>query len=184
MPYERFYKNIPKEWKVRRAKGSPSFREMRRGEYIIMGDERIFANDIRSGSDRAIGLRLSDKTKKEIAVFNAITLDNKEWNINHREIMPVSRGLNLGRLCFRLMEFIIKEKGGEEAIVNTTKKSVINTLLGLGWKVDKHCEIELKGILGIGLRDELPALPEIRQMLRKQHKNDLPVMILLRRNLA
>lgn len=202
----------PRAWVAKRAGGSQGFRETLRMEiekvkglpdfnktiearYVVRGNEELLAKteiesspitDPKKMVCGKINFTMRGKAGDNVADFAAQTCDKENWSLFHRKVITDYKGLNLGRVSFRLMELAIKELGGKKIWLGTSDIGVVNTVLGLGWEVHKNYIGNLKTILGLRRFNRLPPLPEIRQQFREMKvKNDtLPLGLTLIRKIG
>lgn len=176
------YENTPAGWKARRAKGSPSFAKTLRAQYIVKENRQVFAEGSIDRKNQRIELNLYDKNRNSLGNFSARRMHGEIWEIPDRFVDYHYRRLNLGKICFRLMELQIRKMKGEEIFVKTDQRSVILTLLGLRWGVDANSGTAFKRALGLKESDRLPAEKTIRKILMKKDE-ELPEGIRFRRDL-
>lgn len=180
---KRFYENIPKEWKARKAKGSPNFAKTLSVEYLVKENRRVFAEGSIDKQNERIELNLYDKNRNSLGSFSARRMHGGIWEIPNRFVDYHHRRLNLGKICFRLMELQIRKMKGEEIFVKTDQRPVIITILGLGWKVDANSGGGFKSALGLRKSDRLPDAKAIKEILLLKKDEELPESMRFRRDL-
>ena len=122
---KRFYENIPKEWKARKAKGSPNFAKTLSVEYLVKENRRVFAEGSIDKQNERIELNLYDKNRNSLGSFSARRMHGGIWEIPNRFVDYHHRRLNLGKICFRLMELQIRKMKGEEIFVKCGRRYIL-----------------------------------------------------------
>ncbi len=176
------YGSIPIEWKARRAKSSPNFAKTLRAEYLVKGNKQVFVEGNIDRKNQRVELNLYDGNRNSLGSFGARRMHWEIWEIPQRFVDYHYRGLNLGRICFRLMELQIRKMKGREIFVKTDQRSVVLTLLGLRWKIDANSEEAFKRALGIRKSNKLPNVQTIKEILMKRDE-ELPESIRFIRDL-
>jgi len=173
----RGYPEIPIKDKARRVSGKFSkdkvafFSINHKGvKTIVQVKEVNFGGGI-------VGLRFGLGKRKRIGSFWARQMGSEElaqhgfekntWCLSHRLIYSAFRGYGLGRIGFRLVEELIKQKGGKTIVMWIRQKDALNGALAVGYKVDPvQGESRLKSILGLKTDAPLPSSEKIRELLR------------------
>jgi hypothetical protein len=140
---------IPIRNRLRRIRGSPSFKATGVGEYSIIrnGAPHIITTKAEIGHGQ-INLFFKNEDRV-IGIFQAQHDGKGVWDIYHRDVFAEYKGYNIGRHGFGLIAQQIKKEGGTRINVRTNQKEVIRTLLKLGYKLPEEHKVELAGRLGL-----------------------------------
>ena len=161
---------IPRQHRVRRVKGSPSFRQASKTVLEIHQrgiPKTIFVNIYDYKKD-GFDLDANLDNGKRIGGLAIENLGANNWNIFDRYIKEDYRGYYLGRTLFRFVEMEIKKRGGKHISMITNQPDVIRTSLKLGYKLTPHGEAILKRALNLPSQAPLPQTPKLINLLDQQ----------------
>jgi hypothetical protein len=145
----RFYKTRTNR-KVKRTSVNdyPSFAKQGRGTYeVTKRGKRIPLTA--TIENKEFGFDLNLKTERGRLV-GTIWVDNLlGWSNYHRRVSNSYKGLNLGKLLFRLSEQEVKHRGGKELQIVSNQQDTVTTALALGYKLNAESEARVRLMLGI-----------------------------------